>query len=71
MKPPGIYAALHGGSVTFNVRQPSRVEDAIWNAVQEAIDAGWDAKAFKAEAASAWEEELRRQAKDAVAVLQK
>lgn len=66
MKPPGIYLSAAHGAVTFNVRQPSRVEDAIWDAVQEAIEAGWDAKAFKREAASAWEDALTRQAKQAV-----
>lgn len=70
MKPPGIYlAAAQSGGVTFNVRRPSRVEDAIWDAVQTAIEAGWDAKAFKHEAASAWEEELRRQSTAAVTEL--
>ena len=67
MKPPGIYLnTIRNGDVTFNVRKPSRVEDAIWNAVQEAIEAGWTAKQFRQEAASAWEDELGRQAKAAV-----
>jgi hypothetical protein len=71
MKPPGIYLTAGHGSVSFNVRHPSKVEDAIWAAVEEAILAGWDARAFKIEAASAWEESLRRQAKDAAAELQR
>ena len=42
----------------------SSVEDTVWDAVQEAVDAGWDARRFRAEVRSAWAEARRNQAKD-------
>ena len=50
----------------LNVITPTAVEDAIYNAVEAAIDAGWDARRFKLEAADAWEYELRKRSKWAV-----
>ena len=59
MKPLGI-------TVGMRLVQPTRVEDKIWEAVQEAVLAGWDVRKFRIEAASAWEHELKEQARSAV-----
>jgi len=48
----------------MKVVHPSRVEDAVWNAVEEAQAAGWTAKQLKSEFADAWDEYLKRQAKE-------
>ncbi len=47
MKPIGISACLE-------VRMPNQAEDAIWEAVQSAIDSGWTPERFKQESALAW-----------------
>jgi len=52
MKPLGMSCGL-------KVIMPSRAEDAIWNAVQEAISAGMTAKQFRNEIAQAWEQESK------------
>lgn len=67
MKPLGIRLGIGG---TMRVVHPSRVEDAVWNAVEEALCAGWTAQRLKAEFADAWGEALRRQAKDDAKVLE-
>lgn len=59
MKPPGV------SLFPLRVITPSPVEDKIWDAVQEAIIAGWTPRKFRSEAASAWGHELREMAKDA------
>lgn len=61
MKPLGIKLTIDGG---MRVVHPSRVEDAVWNAVEEAQAAGWTAKQLKAEFANSWAEALKRQAKE-------
>lgn len=65
-KGAGLVFGASGGSLHVGVRVPTGVEDRIWEAVEEAIEAGWTAKRFRQEAASAWEAELDRQAKAAV-----
>lgn len=50
----------------MRVTTPNIVEDRVWDAVKEAIDAGWDAKRFRREAARAWEEESNKRTKYAV-----
>jgi hypothetical protein len=60
MKPLGASLA------PLRVITPSRVEDKIWEAVQEAISAGWTPKQFRSEAGDAWAHELRAMAKDAL-----
>lgn len=62
MKPAGAYFTAGGGLI---VRKPSRTEDAIWNAVEEAIREGWTARQFRDEASEAWEHALKEQAKRA------
>lgn len=44
---------------------PSKVEDRIWDAVQEAIASDWTPKRFVSEAQDAWAEALRNLAKEA------
>jgi hypothetical protein len=58
MKPLGI-------SHNFQVIKPSKVEDQIWEAVEEAINAGWTPEQFKREVSSAWEDSLKCQIKNA------
>ena len=45
------------------------VEDAVWEAVEQAIEAGWSPERFKAEIADAWKEKLEDKAKHAWEVL--
>lgn len=59
MKPNGLTMGLQ-------VIMPTGAEDAVWKAVETAIDAGWDAKRFRREAAEAWEHRLREDAREAV-----
>ena len=66
MKPLGLRLTANNQGVGLNVHKPSRTEDAIWNAVEEAINEGWTPKQFKDEVISAWEEKLQQDAKQAV-----
>lgn len=59
MKPLGIVV---GGDALLRVTRPSRAEDAVWSAVEEARCAGWTARQMIAEVRSAWAEHLRREA---------
>lgn len=59
MKPPGL------SLLPMRVIMPSHVEDKIWDAVEEAIRAGWTPSQFRAEASDAWQHELKAQARDA------
>lgn len=68
MKPNGLRFGI-GGSMS--VTHPTKVEDAIWEAVELAIDAGWTPEQFKNELADAWKERLRDDAKRAEEVLRK
>ena len=62
MKPYGL-------TPMFQILRPSRTEDKIWEAVQEAIVEGWSPERFKREVAQAWDEELKEQAKEAQKIL--
>jgi hypothetical protein len=62
MKPLGISSAMR-------VVMPSKAEDKIWDAVEEAIEAGWTPQRFKNEVANAWAEYFRRTANDTKKVL--
>ena len=53
----------------MRVVMPSKAEDKIWDAVEEAIEAGWTPQRFKNEVANAWEEYFRRTANDTKKVL--
>jgi len=64
MKPTGL-------DMMLNVKMPSRAEDAIWEAVREAINANWTPEQFRIEVASAWEDALRDDAKHAQQVFSK
>ena len=57
------------GGIMFAVSTPSRVEDAVWEAVELAIDSGWTPQQFKNEISDAWREKLNDEAKQAVDVL--
>lgn len=63
-KPLGVQVDIGvDGLPRVGCRPPSRVEDSIWDAVAEAIDAGWTPQKFRLEAAEAWETYLRDEAK--------
>lgn len=63
MKPNRVRMSLtENGSPRMFVPAISRVEDAIWEAVQEAISAGLTVEQFRKEAAEAWRQELQDQA---------
>jgi hypothetical protein len=47
MKPTGLTA-------DFRIVKSSRTEDLIWDAVEEAVHAGWDPTRFVREARQAW-----------------
>lgn len=49
----------------IGVRMPSRVEDSVWDAVREAIAAGWTVERFRRECASAWDDALNEDRKSA------
>ena len=71
MKPNGISLNLSDGAINMQVNRPSKTEDAIWDAVEEAIAAGWTPENFRTEAASAWCQLLRDEAEHAAKVLNK
>jgi len=66
MKPLGVEINMAG---SMSVTHPSKVEDAIWDAVEEAINAGWTPRQFKNEIAAAWVERLKQDARDADRIL--
>lgn len=66
MKPNGIMLDADG---RLKVRPISKAEDAIWDAVETAINEGWDARKFRSEVADAWDERLKEDAKDARKIL--
>lgn len=53
------------GMPRFRVSSPSCAEDAVWTAVEQAIEHGWTVDRFKNEASEAWAHVLREQAKHA------
>lgn len=57
------------GGIGFAVSTPSKVEDAVWEAVELAIESGWTPQQFKNEIADAWREKLNDKAKNAVQIL--
>ena len=57
------------GGIGFAVSTPSKVKDAIWEAVELAIDSGWTPQQFKNEISEAWREKLNDEVKHAVDVL--
>lgn len=69
MKPNGLNIQATEGSVRFSVGTPSKAEDAVWDAVEAAINAGWSPQRFKDEASEAWRVSLHDEAKHAVKVL--
>ncbi len=69
-KPLGISMGLADGGIAMRVNHPSRVEDAIWNTVEIAINEGWEPRRFKHEVAAAWEQRLKDDAKAAIKELE-
>lgn len=70
-KPSGLSLGIgEDGLPHFQVNRATRTEDAIWDAVETAINEGWTPEQFRNEAADAWAERLEQDAKDARKVLQ-
>lgn len=67
MKPFGISLSISpDGKPAWSCPKPSKAEDAIWEAVKQAIGEGMTPKRFKQEVAAAWEQELRDDAEYAL-----
>ena len=64
-KPPGVTLTMDHDGPRLSVTRSSAAEDAIWQAVQEAILRGWTPAQFIAEARESWAHELRENAKEA------
>jgi len=58
-KPYGLNLGMRPGGPYLDVRRPSGVEDAIWDAAREAVTAHWTVYRFRREAAEAWAQALR------------
>jgi hypothetical protein len=71
MKPYGLGLELNNGGISFVPKRPTAAEDAVWEAVQAAINCGMTPRQFRIEAASAWEDALTREAKDAAEEMMK
>ena len=55
-KPPGLSVALTGaGGISLRVTPSDRIADKVWDAVEDAIDAGWTVERFRREAAECWD----------------
>ena len=65
MKPNGLRIGYGPGGLALSVTTPDRVSDAIWSAVQAAIESGLTVRQFRVEAAQAWDHELTEARKDA------
>jgi hypothetical protein len=64
-KPLGIDMILDPtGTPMYNVKKISRIEDAIWNAVEEAQLANWTPQQFIRETRQAWHELRIKAAKE-------
>lgn len=62
-KPNGIEMYLtQSGDIGMRVVPIDRIADRVWDAVEEAINAGWTVEQFRCECAEAWAHTLRKQA---------
>jgi hypothetical protein len=61
-KPLGIRLEFGGGA---HVVRPDQVENAVWDAVEAAVDAGWTVEEFRRECAEAWRSRLLHEADQA------
>lgn len=62
MKPLGM-------SIDLRVLLPSKTEDLIWSAVEDAVATGWTPARFKREVALSWDEAMKRESKEAQRIL--
>lgn len=63
-KPPGIALRIGlDGLPSMSVRHSTRAEDAIWDAVEEALNYNMSADEFIAEARAAWAEAMKNRAR--------
>jgi hypothetical protein len=67
MKPLGVRFGIDAnGLPTVGVTRPSEVEDAVWKAVELAMENGWTPERFRREVAWAWAEKIDDNAKQAI-----
>ena len=59
MKPPGLQLGVDGNGAFMRVTRSDAATDAIYAAVETAIDAGWTVEQFRREAAECWSVYLR------------
>jgi len=69
MKSLGLSMGFGKDGLSLSVSHPTSVDDAVWDAVEQAINAGWTPQQFRNEIADAWRDRLLSDAKDAVTVL--
>lgn len=62
-KPHGIAMSIVDGVPRMGVTFPTHAEDKVWDAVENAIDAGWDVERFRRECREAWSQTLKTRAK--------
>ena len=70
MKPNRIAMTVDSSGLRQGVPAISKTEDAIRDAVERAINEGWDARRFRSEVAEAWVERLKQDAADARKILE-
>ena len=68
-KPLGVVIRTSERGLEIGLSSTSGVEDAIWNAVESAIDNGWTPEQFKNESAMAWKDRLKTDSDHAQKVL--
>ena len=56
MKPLGVSLRIQEGLPVLRCAQPTKAEDAVYEAVEQAIEQGWTPRRFIAEARQAWQE---------------
>ncbi len=55
---------LTANPIGWGVHRPSRTEDKLWEAVEEAVIAGWTPEQFRRECAEAWRHALQNDMDD-------
>ena len=70
-KPMGLDFTISDRGMSLHSVRPSHAEDAIWDAVETAINNGWTPEQFKIEAASAWKDRQKQDGEHAEKVLSK
>ncbi len=54
----------YGLTADFRIIRPTRIEDKVWDAVEEAVNAGWTPRQMMQEVRECWAESLKQKAQD-------